>query len=175
MTVVVALLAAVTVLNLFLLLGVIRRLRGMATPGGDSPALPWAGMPVDDFAEVSVDGRPVTRADLSDGESLVVLLSPSCKPCGNTVDQLVARHPSLPDHTYLFVLGDPTTAGVLRMIDRLDGVGTTVAAEPGRIDAAFGVTGLPAAILVRDGRVVHASHELAEVLPVTRDATVGPR
>jgi hypothetical protein len=174
-TAAVTLLTAVTLLNLFLLLGVIRRLRGMAVPGGDSPGLPRAGMPVGDFAEVSAGGQPVTRADLSDGESLVVFLSPTCKPCGNAVDQLIARPPSLPDRTYLFVLGEPTTAGVLRMVERLNGVGITVMAEPGRVDDAFGVTGVPAAILVRDGRVVHASHELADVLKVLRDVTVSPR
>jgi len=168
LTVAVVLIAVLTLFNLFVLLGVIRRLRTM-TAAENEPlpgTLPEVGRRVGPFALTSVDGGTVTEADLADGQSVVLLLSSTCLPCQGTAVQLAKNPAELPQRTYVFLRGDDNDAERDNMLETLAGVGTIATFDDvGGIGVAFGANGYPTALLVEDGVVAAASFKYAEVLP----------
>jgi cytochrome oxidase Cu insertion factor (SCO1/SenC/PrrC family) len=167
LAVAVGLLALLTLFNLFVLLGVIRRLRTIAASTGDPLAdvLPAVGRAVGPFSLTSADGTTVTEADVAHGQSVVLVLSSGCSPCQATAAALAGRRTGLPARTFVFVQDDGDPKGPA-MLANLAGVGTlaTFGAEAG-IEAAFGVGGYPTALLVEDGAIAAASTEYADVVP----------
>lgn len=169
---VIALLGGLTALNLFLLLGVIRRLREMAA-GAGSPmelGLPAPGDPVGEFSEKTVDGAVITDAAVRDGRSLVLFLSPSCQPCQAAADRLVDQPAGSLPPTLVFVHTEPGDPKFAELRGKLDGIGV-IAPVSGHSSAARafgGVAGYPTSILVEDGTVTAASMDLAEILAATQ-------
>jgi hypothetical protein len=168
LAVAVGLLAVLTLLNLFILLGVIRRLRTMAAADVLPEVLPAPGTPVGPFAVTATDGTAVTDADVATGESLVLLLSLSCAPCQKTADKLVEGATALPARTIILLRREFEEEDPENMIERLSPVGTVVTfgGEEG-VEGAFGSRGYPTALRINDGVIVSASNEYAEVLPQT--------
>jgi peroxiredoxin len=169
------LLAAV---NLLLTIGVVRRLReqtaelaelrGRAPTGGAEISLP-IGATVGPFEAATVDGRTVTLASFGD-RPLVGFFSPSCKPCKERLPGFVqhaAGRPGGRDAVLAVVAG--TREASVDYVEQLRAVATVVV-EPdqGSVQKAFGVTGFPSFLLIRDGEVDVTDYDLGPI--VERDA-----
>lgn len=168
LAVAVGLLAVLTLLNLFILLGVIRRLRTMAASAAEPSAegVPAPGTAVGAFSLTDTDGHTVTEADVATGQSLVLMLSPSCGPCKTTVDKLAAERGTLPDRTFVFLRADFEDPELPDILAKLAGVGTIIefGGQDG-IEDALSSRGYPTALLIEDGVIAAASYKYAEVLP----------
>jgi thiol-disulfide isomerase/thioredoxin len=147
-------------LNLVLLLAVVRRLDQLSRDlTGDRTAveedpLPTPGTAVGGFATVTLDGEPLSRADLS-GRTLVGFFSTGCAVCEVLAPRFrsfAAAFPGGRERVLAIVAGvrgeAAEPAGLLREAAR-------VVAEPfgGPVAAAFGVTAFPIFFLVEDGVV----------------------
>ncbi|SCE68196.1 hypothetical protein GA0070607_0323 [Micromonospora coriariae] len=176
LTVAVVLVAALGLLNLILLLGVIRRLREhtdlLSDQQGQPPAVMLeVGSIPGDFVSTTVDGRVLGRADLPP-MTLVAFLSPSCEHCEEQLPLLVERArtmPGGPEHVWIVVVGKgPETEPYA---DRFTGL-ATVFVEPGTgaLPLAFGVKGFPAfGLLDERGIVASTAFGIARLdLPVAR-------
>ncbi|WP_433205956.1 TlpA disulfide reductase family protein [Dactylosporangium sp. CS-047395] len=162
----VVLLAALTVFNLIVVLGVVRRLRsyeerlgGLAEP---APVLSThLGARVADFTASTVDDRPVSRAALS-GTTLFGFFSPDCPACHERLGDFRATAARHPGDAYAVVVRDggdlPTVLTAL--------AGTPVILEDpeGPVATAFGVRGFPAFVLVDDEGLVESSGYQVPVL-----------
>lgn len=172
--IVVGLLALLTGLNLFILLGVIRRLREISgSMAGDmeEAGLPSAGDPVGRFAVATVDGGMVGDEQLRRGRTLVVFLTPSCPPCLTAADQLAEQSDSLRLPTMVFVQAESSDPKLPQLLTTLDGVGTiALVSHNDAASIAFGgILGFPSAILVEDGTVRAASLNLSTVVAAHQD------
>jgi hypothetical protein len=168
LAVAVGLLAVLTLLNLFILLGVIRRLRTMSATEALPEVLPATGTPVGPFSLTATDGTAVSDTDVATGESLVLLLSLSCTPCQETANKLVEGATALPAQTIILLRREFEEEDPENMVERLSSVGTvaTFSGDDG-VEGAFGSRGYPTALRINDGVIVAASYEYAEVLPQT--------
>lgn len=165
----VSLLALMTGLNLFILLGVIRRLREISSNMGADMAesgLPSAGDPVGRFTVPTVDGGMVGDEQLRRGRALVVFLTPSCPPCLTAADQLAEQADSLRLPTIVFVQADSSDPKLPQLLTTLAGVGTVaLVSHHDAASVAFGgILGFPSAILIEDGTVRAASLNLSTVV-----------
>ena len=163
LTVAVVLVAALGLLNLVLMLGVIRRLREhtelLSNQQSKLPeAMLEAGSIPGEFTSTTVDGRTRTRADLPP-MTLVAFLSPACDKCEEQIPTLLERARDMPggrDNVWVVVVGKgPET---LTYADQFVGV-ATVFIEPGTGDLplAFGVKGFPAFGLLDERGIVKAN------------------
>ncbi|GGO73022.1 TlpA family protein disulfide reductase [Nonomuraea cavernae] len=148
----VALVGVLTVLNLLLTFGVIRRLREHTdllargtTPAAsmDGPDMP-AGRRVAEFDGTTTEGEPLGR-DLLAGETFVGFVSPGCTPCDERMPELIETARAWPggrQDTMIVVFG--RRAAAAEYIERLTSVAKVVVEAPnGPIAAAFGVKGFP--------------------------------
>ncbi|MET7962629.1 hypothetical protein ABZ356_22540 [Micromonospora zamorensis] len=176
LTVAVVLVAALGLLNLVLLLGVVRRLREHSDLLSDQQGQPPAvmlevGSIPGDFISTTVDGRVLSRADLPP-MTLVAFLSPSCEHCEEQLPVLVDRARTMPggaEHVWIVVVGKgPETQPYA---ERFTGL-ATVFVEPGTgaLPLAFGVKGFPAfGLLDERGIVASTAFGIARLdLPVAR-------
>lgn len=136
-----------TLLNLLLLFGVIRRLREqpVAPPGLPGPSALPVGTQVEPFVTDDADGRPL-RLDELPGGTVVGFFSPGCAPCEALVPKFVARTAELPggrDSVVAVVAGFPDEVG--DYVAKLAPVARVVVEEPsgGAVAHAFQVTGYP--------------------------------
>jgi hypothetical protein len=168
MAVAVGLLAVLTLLNLFILLGVIRRLRTMAATSEQDaqPELPTVGATVGAFAVTAIDGTAVTEADLASGESMVLMMSPSCQPCKETAAKLAKDRAGLPERTFVLLRAEPDEPELDAMLTKLAGIGTIATFDgTAGVEDAFGSRGYPTAARIKDGVVVASSIKYADILP----------
>ena len=169
LAVAVGLLAVLTALNLFILLGVVRRLRTMPAAGGTTAppeVLPPTGARIGAFALTTTDGTVVTEADVAIGTSLVVMLSPSCSPCQDSADKLAAQRDLLPANTLVLIRTEMDEPDLDAMLAKLAGVGKVATFSGGDgIEDAFSSRGYPAGIVVRDGIVQASSFTYTDLLP----------
>lgn len=169
LVVVVTVLGVLTTLNLFLLLGVVRRLRSMSTSDSAmEPGLPSPGDRIGAFTETALDGDVITEERLGEGRTLVVFLSPNCRPCQLAATELASQD-ALPP-TIVFVHTEPDDPKFAELRGKLAHLGpiAVVSGHSAAARAFGGIAGYPASVLVADGVVVAASMDLAEVLAVTR-------
>jgi hypothetical protein len=159
---VVVIFGVLTVLNLILTLGVLKRLREqselLTSSGGNQVADPLlrAGEVPDDFTGTTVDGEPVSRDDVS-GARLVAFLSPACSICEGQIPGLLDTARSMVggrDNVLVVVVGKgEETAAYAEQFRNV----AKVVVEPGNgpITRAFQLSGLPAfGLLDLDARVV---------------------
>jgi hypothetical protein len=149
-----------TVLNLLLLLGVIRRLRQQPTlPAGGLPgpsALP-VGTQIEAFATTDTDGRLLRRDELPEG-AIVGFFSPGCAPCEELIPKFVAHVEDLPsgrNSVLAVITGTPDEAA--NYVTRLSTVARVVLEEPagGVVAQAFRVSAYPTVFqLDGEGRVL---------------------
>ncbi|EXG82763.1 TlpA family protein disulfide reductase [Cryptosporangium arvum] len=150
-----------TLLNLLLLFGVIRRLREQQNnpvpPGRPGPASLPVGTPIEAFTTTDTDGRTLARDALPDG-AVVAFFSPGCAPCEVLRPKFVAHAESRPggrDGVVAVVVGPPSETA--EYVSLLAPVARVVVEEPGQgvVAAAFAVTGYPAVFqLDGEGRIL---------------------
>jgi hypothetical protein len=155
----VVLLAALTVLNLILVLGVVRRLRTFETAHGAPSAFPpvlsrAVGERIDDFGASTVDERGLSRGALS-GRTLFGFFSTDCSACHERLGDFrsaAARHTG--DAVAVVVregsAPEPLLAG-------LTGVAVVVEDPDGPVARAFGVRGFPAFVLVNEDGIIEST------------------
>ncbi|MFI6226727.1 hypothetical protein ACIBCR_05320 [Micromonospora echinospora] len=159
----VVLVGFVSLLNLMLTYGVIRRLRqhgemfSKQSPTKAVGVTPLSqGAVVNEFTAATISGETVTRDDFT-AHTLLGFFSPDCPSCvaelGRFVDVARTRNR---DDVWAVVVGEP---------DRVADTTATLAPAVGRVIAegsrseilsAFGVVGFPAFIVVGEGGVVGA-------------------
>lgn len=159
-----------SLLNLVLVMGVIKRLRDMAQPStGEGPRVTLRpGERPDPFTAEAVDGTVIDAGGLAG--SLVGFLSPDCSACQERLPQFVAYAEALGrDRTVAVLIGAPEEltdlAARVRPVAR-------VVIEPsyGPVATAFSTTGYPAlALLDRDGVVSHSGVSFAAFPQPSRD------
>lgn len=166
-------LAVLTLVNLFLLLGLVRRLREMAGSAGSASSgligVPAVGTVVGQFRESTLDGGVVTDESLRDGTNLVIFLTSTCPPCRDVAAQLATPPPGLAlPPTVLFLQSsadDPELAPMMGLLGEFATTGTVALIEPdGPAARALSVTGYPTALLVRDGVVAEVSFDFTSLL-----------
>ncbi|MER7277024.1 TlpA disulfide reductase family protein [Dactylosporangium sp. NPDC000244] len=143
----VLLLAVLTVFNLVLVLGVIRRLRAFeGRPDAGPPMLTApAGTRVGDFTSSTVDGSEVSLGS----RALVGFFSTTCPACHERLGdfrEAAARHSGA---AFAVVVRDG--GGVEPMLAGLGDTPVVVEDPDGPVASAFGVQGFPAFVLVRAG------------------------
>ncbi|MGK5554648.1 TlpA family protein disulfide reductase [Actinomadura kijaniata] len=163
----VVLVGALSLLNLLLTLGILRRMRADALrPGGNAghgvdPFALKPGSPVGEFTALTSEGDPVTRETLT---GVVGFFSAGCEPCHELLPDFVARARELGrDHVLAVVGGDDRD-----LVAALTPVARVVLAEPdgGPVARAFRNEWTPALYLVGpDGRIA-ATAARVEELPV---------
>ncbi|MFF0868988.1 thioredoxin family protein [Nonomuraea sp. NPDC003560] len=150
MNVAIGLLSALSLFNLLLLFGVIRRLRQLSE-SARQPARLAVGDTIDDFSAVTTRNKMVTAGSLQDG-TVVAFMSPTCEPCKEILPTYMEFASSSQTPTLTVML--TTDADAVEDLGRLESVGD-VAVEPvqGAISTAFGVTSTPTFITVVSGKI----------------------
>lgn len=153
----------VTLLNLVLLLGVVRRLRehetrlASMTGGGPPVLITPAGGRVAPFSARSVDGRSVDEH--STDAALVGFFSPECGSCHERLPDFRAAAGEHAGPVLAVVVEDGGDTSPL--VDALRTCATVVLEAPtGPVAEAFAVRGFPAFALVADGTVAASGYEL---------------
>ncbi|MER5420881.1 hypothetical protein [Streptosporangium roseum] len=172
----VTLCGVLTVLNLILTLGVIRRLRDHTDRLGDlaqarpmpDPIIVPGSRPAA-FAADTVDAEPITEAHLAGG-GLVAFFSPTCGACEEWIPRFATAARALPDgrRRALAVVVAPAEADAAGMVAKLrDAAMVVVEEDKGPLATAFKVFGYPAMCrLGEDGTVVSSGKD-AVTVPVT--------
>ncbi|MFI5913093.1 TlpA family protein disulfide reductase [Dactylosporangium sp. NPDC051541] len=162
----VMLLAALTLFNLIVVLGVVRRVRSYETRlGGVAEAAPVLSTPVGarvaEFVTSTVDDRKVSRDTLS-GTTLFGFFSPDCSACHERLGDFKATAARFPGDAYAVVIRD---GGDLEPVLRGLGGTPVVLEDPeGPLSQAFGVRGFPAFVMVREEGVVESTGYLVPAL-----------
>jgi hypothetical protein len=154
----------VSVLNLVLILGVIRRLRGPA-PGPAPKVTLASGESPAEFTATTLDGETITREGLAG--SLVGFFSPDCPACAERLPEFVKYAEALGgrDRAFAILIGEPEE--LTGLAERLDGVARLLT-EPdfGPVAEAFAVKGYPAICLLDShGVVAHSGTDLVRFPP----------
>ncbi|WP_213452002.1 TlpA family protein disulfide reductase [Rhizomonospora bruguierae] len=151
-------LAALTLFNLIVVLGVVRRLRSYETRLGAVAEPPLvstmaAGEQVGDFTASTVDDRVVSRASLG-GPTLVGFFSPNCPACHERLGDFRAAADGHPGDVLAVVVRDG--GDVAPVLSALAGTDVVIEEPEGPLARAFGVRGFPAFIAVREEGVVES-------------------
>lgn len=177
----VAVVAAVTVLNLLLMLGVIRRLREhterLAALPADlgpppEPILPAGERPAEFRAE-TVDGAEVSLGSLAT-PALLGFFSPRCEPCKEWIPRFVQAAGQLPQgraQALAVVTGDTGdgAGGGAEMAELRRVAQVVVEPANGPVSRAFAVRGWPALCrLGEDGAISTSDNEAAVAAPAPR-------
>lgn len=159
----VALVGVLCLVNLLLVTAVIRRLRMHEERLGKLQA-PFdlfgsgldVGVPVPDFAVVSIGGEPVSTASLAGpGPSAIAFVSAACDACEGKLDDFLALAGRGEDTCFAVVADDPAgTSELARRAAQAVGVTVVTEADSGTMTSAFQVRGFPMFFRLRDGRVV---------------------
>jgi thiol-disulfide isomerase/thioredoxin len=169
----VVLLGVLTALNLFLTIGVVKRLRehtGMLADAANPGTAIGAGEPVGEFVSSTVDGESLARADLV-GDTLVAFFSTTCEPCEEKLPKFVDFARTLHggrDQALAVVVGDPSLAA-WDVADLTPVARVVVEATDGAVSTAFGVRGYPTVLRVgpgADGQLVVTDDKVRLDVPV---------
>jgi hypothetical protein len=157
----VVLVGLVSILNLALTLGLIRRLRAQDAPqqhAGPPTAL-GVGAEIEDFSTTTVNGEPVSRDGLT---GLVAFFSAGCKPCHDLLPRFVEHAAGLSRERVLAVVtGDDREA-----VEALAPVARVVAEDyDGAVTTAFQNTWAPALYVIDADHRVLATGGRLEHLP----------
>ncbi|AEV87843.1 hypothetical protein ACWT_6830 [Actinoplanes sp. SE50] len=155
-----ALVGAVTVLNLFLLTAVMRRLRAHeAAHAPAALALPEPGHRIGAFRTTTPDA--LSEEDLAE-PAVVLFVMPGCAPCHELLDA-VPDAGFDPARTFVLVAGDAALAPTRELAALVRPLGRVAVIDPdGPVTAAFGgIRGYPTVVHVAAGRVVAADRRLS--------------
>lgn len=164
----VVLAVALTLLNLVLTVGVIRRLREhtalLSERAGAADVMLDVGEKPGDFSATTTDGERVSRETLI-GEQLVGFLSPGCGPCKEILPRFVERAAVAGRANALAVVA-PGAEDADDLVAQLEPVARVVVErDDDPVSRAFKVRGFPALCLLNADTVVTSSG--TEVLRVT--------
>lgn len=161
------LLGLLTISNLLLTIGIVRRLRehtaqlaGLDNAEIGDIALP-VGSAVAEFASQTTDGVDISLSSLP-ARALVSFFSPSCVACKKRLPEFVgyAASNSADRNSLLAVVAGPADESA-DLIEQLRPVALVVSEpEQGPVQRAFGVTGYPAFVALTNGRVMTSSYLL---------------
>ncbi|MDX3312768.1 TlpA family protein disulfide reductase [Streptomyces sp. NPDC054884] len=159
---VVVLIGALTVLNLFLTMAIIRRIKqtnvAPRREGSEIPELE-VGTRIPDFRAESTSGAVVTNADFFGTEAVLAFYDTGCAVCKTTIPKLIdhAQVNGLKADQVIAVVGGRGNSAA-DYVDGLDGAATVVLEDSlGPVASAFSIPGFPAFVVVdADGRVVRA-------------------
>jgi len=166
----VVVIGVITLLNLVLTMGVIRRLREQAatgTPRHDEQRRPIVGATVGRFSTVDVDGRELSLGDLT-GPAVVGFFTPSCAPCQALLPQFVAQVGALAEpgwHALAVIVAEPGEDDT-EYRQLLAPVARTVVEAPhGTLQHAFGTGTFPTIAVIDEHHTITASSFDAAALP----------
>jgi peroxiredoxin len=161
MSVALATLGALCLVNLALLIAVARKVRRMGERLDQMPVMgPAALLPVGgkapEFTAVTTNGESRSLADLAGSRSVVGFFSPGCPPCHAQLPAFIEfanALPGGPGQALAVVVGDGDAASGFAA--DLDGaVAVVITPRQGSLTAAFSVRGMPAFYLIGpDGRI----------------------
>lgn len=174
----VAVVAALTVLNLLVCFAVIRRLRAVeeAQPGGAADAMPAPGTVVSALAVTTTDGVAVGPEELAGEEAFVGVLSVGCPACETFAGEVGRGARSLPDGAVLLVAVS-SEADARPIVDKLrTHASVAVVADDGPELAAFGgIDAFPTFMRLEHGVVVAADFRADRVLRTFSPRLAGAR
>lgn len=162
----VAVLAALSMLNLGLVLLAINRVNSLARNVQPGDLMPSLGRQVTGFRAIAVDGQALTTEALSDGCQHVAFLSDSCEPCLDVAADLRTHNGYDVDWTiFLAVGGTESSSGARIAADDLREVGAVaiLGELDGVLPAFGGIPMFPTMLRLEDGKVVAASPRPADV------------
>lgn len=164
----VAIVAVISLLNLLLIFGVIRRLRdhterwSQLSHGPGEPIL-RAGSRIGKFTAIATDGDSIS-SDVLVGRTLVGFFSPGCGPCDSLLPRFVEYALSMPGgrrQVLAVIAGD--VEGAAEKIDALRPYARVVVeAHDGAVMTAFGVHAYPVVCIVEDGTVAISAGDLKD-------------
>ncbi|TDD21523.1 TlpA family protein disulfide reductase [Nonomuraea diastatica] len=163
----VVLVGLLSMVNLLLTVGVIRRLRQQAvrqdfdepmTRGGLAP-----GERIPEFAATTTKGEPIS-GELLGGPAMVGFFSAGCRPCKDLLPLFVERARQTPD-AVLAVVTAGSDEDPAPYVEQLAQVASVVSEEPqGPVQSAFKVAGYPTVFLIdADGTVADSDY----IMPTT--------
>jgi peroxiredoxin len=168
-----------SLLNLFLVLLVARRLRQVAAALPPSRPRPWLapGTSVPDFETATVDGEALTLSQLRGRQSVVGFFSVGCEPCREQVPlyAMFLTGEQAPDVGVAVVVGSPDAHGFMQ---QLAGKAQLVheTGHGGTLAKAFGATAFPAMYLLdADGVVTASGPGLGAILSGRQNLAPVPR
>jgi peroxiredoxin len=176
MSVALAAVGALCLVNLALLFAVVRKVRLLSERVDKMPVMgPAALLPVGgkapEFTAVTTGGESRSLADLAGSRSVVGFFSPNCQPCRAQLPEFIEFAKALPGGLgqALAVVVSAGEAGA-GFAAQLDGAAAVVISpQRGPLPTAFSVRGLPAFYLIGpDGRIVArgmAVQALASAVP----------
>ena len=153
-------LTVLTLVNLLLVLGLVRRIReyearGLPESGPPSEVMKPVGARIGAFSTRSVDGADVSNATLA-GPSFAGFMSPGCDACHERLDDFRKAAAAHDGPVLAVVVRDGGDTGELAAA--LREVATVVVEDiGGPVSAAFGVSGFPVFALLDAGGKVRAS------------------
>ncbi|MCP2337828.1 peroxiredoxin family protein [Actinomadura rupiterrae] len=161
----VTLFGALSLLNLLLTVGILRRMRADAAAGVRTSAAPddlfalSPGSPVGEFSAVTTDGDPVTRETAA---GVVAFFSANCDGCHVLLPSFIERARTLGRGNVLAVMGgdEPETVAALEPVARV----VHADRDGGPIAHAFQNKWTPALYLLgEDGRLVGTGSRMDEL------------
>lgn len=167
-TAAVAVLGALSLVNLVLCIGIVRRLREhtaildarLGDGGGGSVVMHAAGETVGEFAAPTVDGTGVSRATLT-GLTAVGVFSPGCGPCQERMPEFIELAAGR-DRGQVIAVVVGAAEDSTDYLARLAPVAQVVREDSGGpVARALGVTGFPSfALIDADGLVLASGTKL---------------
>lgn len=163
----VVLLGVLTLLNLALVVGVIRRLRehsahltSLLEIVGPKDIMAAVGTQAADFTATTISSESVSSSDLED-RTLVGFFSPGCGSCTEQMPGFIAYAEAAPGgrrQTIAVIAADEAEAKSVFDLDQLNAVAQVVV-EPsgGPLSKAFGVQAYPAMCMLSQDRLITAS------------------
>ena len=169
LSIAIALVGILCLIDLVLTLGVVRRLRDhsvrlSALSGlGFDDALREPGTAVDPFTATDVDGVSRSLGDLAE-PTLVGFFTPDCPACEEKLPSFLAYASTFPggrDRVFAVVGG---LSGGVKYRTALAEVGSVVVeAERGPVQKAFGAKAFPTFLVVVDGVVTNSTHDITDL------------
>jgi thiol-disulfide isomerase/thioredoxin len=165
LTAAVIFLSVLGLLNLFLTLAIVRRMRTM---NPEPPEPLSVGSAIRPFTAAATDGRPVSERDLYGGQALVGYFSPGCPPCEAALPRFVTYAAGLDRQQVLAVIVDDTgtdaagdQAVALEAVARV-----VVTGERSAVVDALSAHGYPAVFLLDEDGLVVAADTTVDGLPL---------
>jgi hypothetical protein len=171
----VAVVSVLTLLNLLLTYGVIRRLRDheerLSRAGTPSMVDLPIGAPVPPFRADTTDGGTVTSESLAAGAAYAAFFSPTCPPCREQMPLFVDAVADARRDRILIVVSrdgaDPTA--LADFVAAIGPAGHVVVEDTtGPVAGAFGVSGQPTLLRFNGGELAARAHTVEELFAPLR-------